>query len=301
MEGPSKQKNILVALGAYFIWGSMPLYWYLFSDVDAMVTLSMRILFAAAFAVIVLLCRGKLSEVWQTMRNPQLMKKLVPAALLVTGNWGLYVWALNNGFVLDTSLGYYLNPVMSFVLGIVLFKEVCGPTEWIAIGIALFGVAACALSFGTVPYVALSLAALFAAYGAVKKTVKLDAMVTIAVETLLIAPFTAAFLLCSDVGQAAIRALPPARLLLLTLAGPLTAVPLMMYASVVNKLPLSAMGLMQFLLPTMIGLTGIFVKGETFTKGQLLMFVCVIVALTVYMAGVIVRERKKTPRIAKFG
>lgn len=286
------RKSLWIGLAAYSLWGILPLYWRLLETVDPIVILCNRVLWSAVFGVLVLAAQKRLPEVLPALRDGRLMKSLVPAAIVVTANWGVYIWAVNCGHVLDASLGYYLNPLMSFALGLLVFRERCGALEYAAIGVAALGVAVSALSYGAVPYIALAVGGLFAAYGAIKKKIHIDAILGITAETLIVAPFALAYLLVSPAGQAAFSAMTLKTALLLLASGPVTAVPLMLFAQGVNDLPLSTMGLLQFVCPTLIALTGACFLGESFTGDKIVAFAFILAGLVLYTVGLARRERR---------
>ena len=286
-----QKKSILIGLAAYTLWGVLPLFWHLLDHVNPLAILANRILWSAVFSVLILVCRGRIGDIPATMKDKKKMRYLAPAALVITFNWGLYIWAVNSGHVLDASLGYYMNPLAAFALGILLFKEKCGLWERIAIGLAAVGVLISTLSYGALPYIALLLALSFAGYGALKKCVPIDAVVGIAVETLLTAPFALLFLAVSPAGHTLISGMDLGTGLLLMASGPVTAGPLMMFSYGVNGLPLSTMGMMQFVSPTLIAVVGVLWMNESFTGDKAVAFAFILAALALYLVGLLLRER----------
>lgn len=288
----NQKKSLLIGFTAYVLWGVLPLFWHLLDRVDPLAILANRIIWSAVFSVAVLLIQGRAGEIRATMRDKRKMRWLIPSALIITFNWGLYIWAVNRGHVLDASLGYYMNPLVAFALGIFLFKEKCGVLEIVAVLLAAVGVGVSTVSYGAFPWIALLLAVSFAVYGAVKKQVHIDAVTGIAVETLLTAPFAILFLLLSDGGHALFASLTVQTALLLLAAGPITAAPLMMFAYGVNGLPLSTMGFIQFICPTLIAITGVVWLGETLTQDKLIAFAFILAALVLYLIGLLLAEKK---------
>ena len=285
------KRSLWTGLLAYTLWGILPLYWHLLDAVDPLVILCNRVLWSAVFGVLVLAAQKRLPELGATFRDRRTLLRLIPAAITVTANWGMYIWAVNSGRVLDASLGYYLNPLLSFALGLIVFRERCGALEYVAIGIAALGVAISTISYGAVPYVALLIGGLFAAYGAIKKKIHINAVVGITAETILVAPFALLYLALVPAGRAALSTLTLPSALLLAAAGPITAVPLMLFAQGVNDLPLSTMGLLQFVCPTFMALIGVCL-GEAFTPDKTAAFGFILVALALYTVGLVLRERK---------
>ncbi|MEG1525510.1 MAG: EamA family transporter RarD [Clostridia bacterium] len=286
-----KNRSLWLGLSAYILWGSLTLYWHLLQDVHPVVILCARILFAGVFTIILLCCMGKLHEVWMTFRDWKCMRVLIATGILITTNWGLYIWAVNSGHVLDASLGYYMNPIMSFAFGVLLFHEKCGVLDYTAIGLAAAGVLISTFSFGAFPSIAMTLALQFCVYGVLKKNAHTNALVGITVETLLVAPFALAYLLFSKAGHAEIGMMSWKHALLLIGAGPVTAIPLILFSAGVKELPLSTMGFLQFVSPTLTMMIGVLLLGETFTDDKIVAFCFIFAALLVYTLGIVLRER----------
>ncbi len=204
-----KERNIgiLSTAACYVLWGLLPLYWHLLDEVDAFVILANRIVWSAVFTVVLLLALKRFGDVKAVLRDKTKMRFVVPAAIMITINWGLYIWAVNAGHLLDASLGYYLNPLMVFAVGMLLFREKCGTLDWVALALATVGVLVSTLAYGAFPWVALSLALSFGLYGTFKKLGGVSGLTSIAVETILVAPFALAFLLLSPASHAAFSAL----------------------------------------------------------------------------------------------
>ncbi|MDO4572986.1 MAG: EamA family transporter RarD [Clostridia bacterium] len=292
MENQRLNKKAL-AMGAlcYVLWGTLPLYWRLLDGWDPLVILAGRILFSALFMTAVLACTGRLPALAATFRDRAKMRWLLPAALVITVNWGVYIWAVNSGRILDASLGYYMNPLVVFALGVLVFKERCGALSWIALGLAAAGVILSALLFGAFPYAALALAFSFAVYGLLKKYAHTDGLLSITVETLLIAPLALLFFIVSPASHAALATLRLSGALLLAGTGVVTALPLVLYTRGVNGLPFTAMGFLQFISPSLQLLIGLIVYKEPLNAAQLVAFACIWAGLAVYMFGLLRHER----------
>lgn len=257
------KKSLLQAVGAYVIWGLAPLYWALISRYDALFTLAHRIVWGALFLLLYLACTHKLPLLGQTLRSREKMRFLVPAAVLVSFNWGLYIWAMANRHVLDSSLGYYFNPLLSAVIGVALFRERLTRTQIAAYALALVGVVLATIDAGRLPLVSLGLAVSFALYSAVKKRAQADPAVSVTIEALLGLPFCLLYLCTLGRGPGGFPLIDGwAQALLLIGAGLITALPLVMFARGVNELPLSLIGFVQFISPTLVLLCGLAL-GET--------------------------------------
>ena len=287
------KKSLWTGLTAYILWGVLPLYWHALSHVNPLIILCNRIVWSAAFGLVVLALTRKLPLLVRAFKDRRAMRYLIPSALIIGGNWGFYIWAVNSGHVLDSSLGYYMNPLVSFALGLLVFRERCTVLEYVAVGIAIVGVAVSTVSFGAFPYIALTLAISFAVYGAIHKKAHVDSIVGITLETLLLSPFAILFFALSRAGHATVASLDLSTATLFVLAGPVTAVPLMLFAQGVNELPLSTMGFLKFVQPTIMALVGVFLMGEAFTTPRAIVFAFILVALIVYTVGLVRRERRQ--------
>ena len=256
-----KDRNIglLSTLACYILWGILPLYWHALEQLDSFFILCNRVVWSAVFTVGVLLATKRFGEVKAVFRDAKKMRFVIPAAVAITINWGVYIWAVNAGHVLDTSLGYYMNPLMVFATGIVLFREKASIFEWVALGLATIGVLITTLAYGAFPWVAIILALSFTIYGTLKKLAGVGGVTSIAVETLLIGPFALGFLLFAPASHASVAALNPPLAVLLLLSGAITASPLILFTFGVNRLPLSTVGFMQYISPTLQMFIGIWV------------------------------------------
>lgn len=287
------KRSLLMVLAGYVIWGVLPLYWHTLSGIDPIVILCCRIVMSAVCTTLLLLVTGRLSELWAVMRNKQLMKFLIPAALTVTVNWGVYIWAVSAGHVTDSSLGYYMNPLVVFLFGTLIFKERCGKMELFALLFAAAGVLLSTLQYGAFPYIAITLAVSFALYGMFKKFAHVDGTVSIAVETVVLFPAALLFLILSPGTQAAIETATPLQYIFLVLAGIVTAAPLIMYTQGVNGLPFITMGFLQYVCPTLMLILGVLIMGEPFTVAQGVSFAFIWAGLILFSIGMIKREKKQ--------
>ncbi len=286
----NKRSLLMVTLG-YVLWGILPLYWHLLANVNPLFVLANRIIWSAVFTIAVLAATKRLNELWAMLRDRRVMKLLIPATIAISLNWGLYIWAVGQNHVLEASLGYYMNPLMVFFLGTLLFKERCGKLELLALLFATAGVIYSTLQYGEFPYVAVLLAALFAIYGVFKKFAHVDGFVSIAAETLLLSPFAIAFILFSPQTSATIANVSTLQIVLLVMAGAMTAVPLALYSQGVNDLPFLTMGFLQYVSPTLMLLSGMLVMGEEFSASKAISFACIGIGLVLYTIGMAQRER----------
>lgn len=269
--------GIAAALSAYLLWGILPLYWKLVQSVPPQEILAHRLVWSFAFLVLMLLLSGKLQsfrgELGGVLKQPKQTAGVVLAAVLITVNWLTYIWAVNTDRIVESSLGYYINPLVSVLLAIVVLKERLSFWQMVSFALATAGVLNIMLHFGAVPWIALILAVSFALYGLIKKVIHLGAITGITLETLLISPLMLAYLgYVHSSGSGAFGAAPLVITGLLMGAGIVTAVPLILFAAAANRLPLSVIGFMQYIAPTIMLLIGVFLYHEPFTGVHLVSF-----------------------------
>ncbi len=279
----SERAGMLYGIGAYGLWGMFPLYWKRLATVPSLQILAHRIVWAFLLTAVLsaVLGRGKL--IAQVVREPRRLLAIILAGFLVTANWGIYIWAVNSGKIVETSLGYYLNPLVSVALGLIVLKERIDVGIITACGIALAGIVILTISYGKLPWIALSLALTFALYGLIKKMAGLDALAGLAMETSPVFPLALAFLLVEQhAGRGAYLSVGLIETIMLTLAGLVTAIPLFLYAEGVKRIPLSKMGFLQYISPSLQLSLGVFVFGEKLSSVQAVAFGFIIVALAVF-------------------
>ena len=290
-----KNRNIglLSTLACYILWGLLPLYWHVLEHLNPVFILANRIVWSAAFTVSLLLIRKQFGEVKEVFRDKRKMRFMIPAAISITVNWGVYIWAVNSGHLLDSSLGYYMNPLVVFAIGMALFHEKCGAFEWIALGLATIGVLIATIAYGAFPWIAIVLALSFSLYGMFKKLAGVGGLVSIAVETLILGPFALAFLFFAPASHASVQQLTPITAVLLLLSGIVTASPLILFTFGVNRLPLSTVGFLQYVSPTLQMFIGVLVFHEILTQDRIIAFLFIGAALVLYTLGMIQRSRRE--------
>lgn len=278
--------GLLAALGSFFLWGLLPLYWKQLDHVAAWEILAHRIIWSFVFMTILLAVRGKLSGLFALLGKLWADKKkglaLFAASLLITSNWCIFIWAVVNGHILDTSVGYYINPLMSVFLGVLLFHERLSPLQWTAIALVAFGIGYMTIDMGKLPLVAVGLALTFSLYGAVKKELSIDAWYSITLETLAVFPFALAYVLYLAWAGDGHFAMAAKDTVFLAGAGIVTALPLVLFSAGANALPLSILGFCQYLSPTMSLLLGVFVYGEPFTETEQVTFPLIWLAVILF-------------------
>jgi len=225
------------------------------------------------------------------------MRYLVPSAVLITFNWGLYIWAVNSEHILDSSLGYYMNPLIAFLLGVIMFREKYTKLQLVAVAFAFIGVLISVVAYGSFPYISLGLALSFALYGALKKKAHADPVSGIAVETLIILPFTIIFALIFLTDS--IKSAGIADLMLLIGGGAVTAIPLILYSSAVNDIPFIIIGFLQYVSPSIALIYGL-ISGERLSTSQIVSFIFIGLGLVVFSIA-LVRQSKTSPVFPESG
>lgn len=285
--------GIFSAALAFLCWGLFPLYFHAVKEVPSMQILAHRMIWSLAFLLIVLALRRQWRWLEQ-VRQPRVFWSFVASALLLSANWLLYIWAVNNGHVIEASLGYFINPLVNIMFGYLLLKERLRRVQWIAIAIAALGVAWLTWQSGSVPWIALCLAASFGAYGLLRKTAALGALEGLSFETMVLFPIAAIYVgwLTLHGENAFLNTASSATRWLLVAAGPITAVPLLLFASGARQIPLSILGLLQYLAPTIQFLLGVWLFKEAFTADRLVGFVLIWAALLLFAGEGLIRSRQ---------
>jgi len=279
------KKGLLYALGAYFTWGLFPIYWKFLKHVPAVQLLGHRILWSFALLALVLLFTGQFGALRQKLTDLKVLRIYALAAVLIGINWLTYVWAVNAGFIVETSLGYFINPLISVVLGMIFFRERLRPLQWIPVVLAAAGVIYLTLSYGRLPWIALTLAFSFGFYGLVKKLAPLNSVFGLTLETgILLVPAILYLVFAEISGAAAFSHTGATSDILMIGAGLATTIPLLMFAGAARRIPLTMIGLMQYIAPTMQFLLGIFIYKEPFSFQQLIGFGIVWCGLLVFAA-----------------
>ncbi|MGO8694983.1 MAG: EamA family transporter RarD [Rectinemataceae bacterium] len=271
------------AFVTYAMWGLFPLYWKRLEVLDSFQILCHRIVWAAAFTLLLLGAQGRLGELVRFFRNGRRAATAFVGAVLISVNWGTYIWAVNSGHVTESSLGYFINPLLSVVLGAIAFKEHMDRWTVAAVAIAAAGVGYASIMLGSVPWISLVLATSFALYGAVKKKAALDPIMGLAAETIAASPFALAFLVFRHArGLAVFGGSDGVATAMLVLAGIVTAVPLITFAFATNRITLQRMGFIQYVSPAGQLALGLFVYGERLNGALRIAFAAVIVAVLIY-------------------
>lgn len=279
--------GVVYAGFSYFLWGLLPIYWKFLDNVNAKEILAGRIFWSFVFMLIILFCTKKWGLLVYTVKgfaqNKKQLYSLVIASILISANWYIYIWAVNNGHIVDASLGYYINPLVSILLGMMVLKERSSLAQYVSFGLAAAGVFIITFSHGTVPWVAIFLALSFGLYGLAKKLINVDSSVGLTLETLVIAPIAVIYMIYLFAsGANAFLATDIKTNWLLVGSGAATAIPLLYFAKGAQKIPLSLLGFLQYIAPTLMLLLGIFIYHEPFSKVQFVSFLFIWSALTLY-------------------
>lgn len=275
--------GLLYALFAYTIWGLFPLYWRLLQGIPATQITSHRILWSWVVLTLVIVAQRQWREFSRSF-NRRILLSYSAAALLISINWILYIWAVNNNHIVETSLGYFINPLISVFFGTVFFKEKLRPLHWLSLACAAAGVIYLTYNYGRLPWIALVLATTFASYGLVKKIAPLKSLFGLTLETaILVLPAFLYLLFCEHNGNGTLLHTDFRTHALLFIGGIITAGPLLLFASAAQRIPLTLIGILQYVAPTLQILLGIFVFHEPFSSHQLLGFSLVWIALVIFV------------------
>jgi len=295
-------KGILNGLAAYALWGFFPIYWKLLHQVSALQVIAHRISWSFILLIIFIL----LTKQWRDFRSAALTAKTLGiysiAAVLLTVNWLVYVWGVNAGFIVETSLGYFINPLLSVLLGVVFLRERLRPAQWVPVGLASVGVIYLTVVYGRLPWIALSLAFSFGFYGFVKKLAPLGSLYGLTLETAIVFPIALIYLaFVGFTGSGTFLHQGALTDMLLIGAGAVTTIPLLMFASAAKQIPLTVIGLLQYIAPTLQFLIGVFIYEEPFDQAHLIGFGIVWVALIIFWVENFIAHRMPVEPIPEMG
>lgn len=295
MDNRSNQERatagLLFGLGAYSIWGLLPIFMKLLTAVPAVEILVHRVIWSALLLALIVTGARGWRQVAATFRSLRLLGTLAVTALLIGGNWLLYIWAVNNGHVLETSLGYFINPLLNVALGVIVLRERLGRAQVAAVALAAAGVLYLGIAQGGVPWISLTLAVSFSLYGLFRKMAPVDPLTGLFVETLLLAPASLGVVFHIGAGN---HFGQDAQLsLLLVAAGVLTAVPLLLFAAAGKRLRFTTLGLLQYLAPSMLFLLAVLVYHEPLTHAHLVAFVLIWIGLAIFATDALRAERAR--------
>ncbi|HEU5486685.1 MAG TPA: EamA family transporter RarD [Microlunatus sp.] len=275
------RRGIAYGLGAYGLWGLVPLYWPLLDAAGPLEILAHRVIWSLVLALLLLLLLRRRGW-WRSVSGPRRLGLLVVAAALIAVNWGLYIWAVNSGNVVEAALGYYINPILSVLLGVCVLRERLARAQWVAVGVAGVAVVVLAVDYGHLPWVALILAGSFATYGLLKKQIGSGALETLTVESAVLTPVALGYLAwLQATGALVFGHHGVGQAVLLSSAGLVTLIPLLLFAAAATRLPLSTIGLLQYVTPTAQFLLGVIYFGEAMSPARWVGFGLVWAALII--------------------
>lgn len=282
-QNTQTQRGVILALSAYTMWGIAPIYFKSLQHVSAMEILSHRVIWSFIFLALLLVVSKGWGQVRAVLGRPKVLMLLLATSLLVGGNWLIFIWAVNNNYMLDASLGYYINPLLNVLLGMMFLGERLRPLQWVAVALAATGVAVQLIQFGSLPWIALALAASFGLYGLLRKKVNLDAATGLFMETSLLLPLALGYVfIFANSATSDWTANPMNTNLLLMAAGIVTTLPLLCFTGAATKLKLSTLGFFQYIGPSLMFLLAISVYGESFTADKGYTFAFIWAALIIF-------------------
>jgi len=290
--GRLSPRGLAAASAAFTIWGLFPIYLHALRTVPAVQVIAHRITWSCLFLLAWMLLRGQLGLLSVAFGRPALLARLLLTALLISSNWVVYVWSVAHGHIVDSSLGYYINPLVNVVLGVLVLRERLNAAQWLAVGLAALAVAYLTVLAGRPPWIAFALAISFSLYGLVRKVISVDALPGLATETLLLLPLAVAYLVwCEARGNGALLHATPGLAALLVGSGLVTAVPLFLFAYGARALPYSTVGVLQYIGPSLQLLCGVLLFHESFGPALAVGFALIWAALLIYAADRLWRAR----------
>lgn len=271
--------GLIFGVGSYVLWGLFPLYWPLLQPANPLEIVSHRAVWTLVFCLIVLALSKQLHSTIAIVKKPKIMAGLFLTTILVSINWLTYIWATNNGHVVEAALGYYINPLIIIAFGVLLLREKMRPLQWLAVGIAAVGVTILTIDYGRLPWVAISLALSWGTYGLVKKKLDLGALNGLAIETLIsLIPYAGYLIYLGNQGTGQFGQKPGLTILLIS-AGAVTAIPLLLFNGSTTRLPYSTIGLLQYITPTIQFSIGVWIRHEDMPAARWIGFIVIWLAL----------------------
>ncbi|MDO5101345.1 MAG: EamA family transporter RarD [Lautropia sp.] len=293
------RRGIWYALGCYGMWGLFPLYWYPLNQaaIGPDQILAQRVLWSVLFSLLLVLLTRQGERLLRALRQPRLLAMFLMSALLIGLNWLVYLWAIVNSHVLDASLGYFISPLANVLLGRLFFAERLNRLQWLAVALVAVGILWLAVPAGHIPWVAVLLAATFSLYGALRKLAPLEAMPAMALETLLLLPFSAGWLLwCHHQGTLVFGNLSSLQMAVLLSSGAATTLPLLCFASAARRIPLSLLGMLQYASPTLQLLLGLVMFDERFSSQRLIGYGWVWAGVAMFITALLLQNRQARPK-----
>lgn len=281
-------------LGCYVLWGLLPIFWKLLANVDSVYVLAQRVLFSCIFCLAIILLKKNGSSVKNILKSKTERRRYFVCGILISINWGVYILTVAMGKILEASLAYYMNPLFSVVIGALIFKEKLSAVQWVSVGLALVGVMISVIAYGNVPYLAIIIGLSFALYGAMKKTIKAESEVSICMETMSVLPLAIVFIAYAQVsGYTDFSSLSTTEMLLLIASGPVTSIPLMLFAKGIRGTSITTSGILMYINPTLQLLVGVLIYNEVFTKMNAITFAFVWAAVILFVLDSLRKHKVK--------
>ena len=288
------KKGAIYVLMCYILWGVLPIFWKQLGGIDSFYILSLRIVWSLIFCGLILASKGEIHKIKEALSDKKERNMLLISSIMVTINWGVYIFAVMSGKVLESSIAYFINPIFAVVLGFFIYKEKLTKLQWLSVLIAFIGVMIPIVVYGTIPYFALAIAVSFAFYGVAKKRVKADSVTSVFMETLYMAPIALAFILFKEfTGTGYLTNVSTYQLILFPIAGVVTSVPLLLFAKGMKNTSLTLSGILMYINPTLQMLVGVLLYNETFTNTNLVMFMFVLAAVIIFVANNLIEAKKR--------
>ena len=286
-------RSSLNVLGCYILWGLLPIFWKLLAGVNSAYVLAQRIVFSCVFCLAVILIRKNGGEIGKIIKNKSERRKFFLCGILISINWGVYILTVAMGRILEASLAYYMNPLFSVLIGAIFFKERLSRVQWASVALAFAGVMFSVIRYGEVPYLAIIIGLSFALYGALKKGIKADSETSICMETMAVLPIALVFIAYAQFsGFTTFSSLTTAEVLLLIATGPITSIPLMLFAKGIKGTSIVTSGILMYINPTLQLLVGVFIYNEAFTQTNAITFAFVWTAVILFVFDSLRKHKK---------
>ena len=287
-------RSSLSVLGCYVLWGLLPIFWKLLANVDSVYVLAQRVLFSCIFCLAIILLKKNGSSVKNILKSKTERRRYFVCGILISINWGVYILTIAMGKILEASLAYYMNPLFSVVIGALVFKEKLSAFQWVSVGLAFVGVMISVIAYGNVPYLAIIIGLSFALYGAMKKTIKAESEVSICMETMSVLPLALVFIAYAQAsGYTSFSSLSTTEMLLLIASGPVTSIPLMLFAKGIKEMSITTSGILMYVNPTLQLLVGVLIYNEAFTKMNAITFAFVWAAVILFVLDSLNKHKVK--------
>lgn len=289
-----ERSALIISLSSFIVWGMLVIYWHRLSDVDPVEVVAHRAIWSLVFTFILIICLRRLGEAFNILKTPKYILPLIVSSLLIAGNWGIFIWAVANERILESSMGYYINPLFNVAASALIFKTALNKVQKTAVLSAVIGVVYMIFVYGKVPYISIMLAASFCAYGIIKKTIPASALTGLFIETLIISVPSVIYIIAAIMnGTSAVQGGDDTVKILLICGGIVTTLPLMGFTYGARNLNLSTLGIIQYITPTMSFLLGIFLYNEHFNVSMLITFIFIWAGIIIYSADGILRLKFK--------